>query len=147
MDVDIHEPRNDTEFELYYDLRWRVLREPWTHARESSKDEHERDAVHLGAWCDGRLVGVGRLHFNSPAEAQVRYMAVEPEFAGRGIGGRVLEELEARAATAGAKRVVLNARENALSFYRKHHYAIVGRSETLFDAIVHWCMQKDLPSS
>jgi GNAT superfamily N-acetyltransferase len=144
MEISLREPASGREFELYYDLRWRVLREPWTSERESGKDEHEADAVHLMAWAGEALVGVGRLHFNSPDEAQVRYMAVAPDGQGQGVGGLILAELERRARMAGAKRIVLNARERACDFYRKHDYQVVDRSGILFDAIPHWWMQKPL---
>jgi N-acetylglutamate synthase-like GNAT family acetyltransferase len=89
-------------------------------------------------------VGAGRLHFNSPTEAQIRYMAVEPDCVSRGIGSRILCELEDRARKLGAARVVLNARDTALGFYRKHGYRLVDQSGVLFDSIVHWWMEKDL---
>ena len=144
MDIELQEPRTAKEFEQYYDLRWRILREPWTTDRESSTDEREDEAFHLGAWCGAKLAGVGRLHFNSPKEAQVRYMAVERGYDGRGIGSIVLQALEQRARVQGAARIVLNSRETALGFYLRHGYARTDQSGTLFDAIVHWRMQKQL---
>jgi GNAT superfamily N-acetyltransferase len=144
MEIEVREPKPGEETERYYDLRWRVLREPWTSARESCTDDHEGDAFHVAAWMGSRLVGAGRLHFNSPLEAQVRYMAVEPDCAGRGIGSRILRKLEEEARRQGAARVVLNARETALGFYGKHGYRLVDRSGVLFDSIVHWRMEKDL---
>lgn len=144
MQVELRAPETERDFELYYDLRWRILREPRTHLRKSGRDEHEKDAVHLMAWAGETLVGVGRLHFNSPDEAQVRYMAVEEGFNGQGIGSIILQELERRAQAGGGKRIVLNARDRAVSFYRKHDYRLIDRSATLFESIVHWSMQKDL---
>lgn len=132
------------EFEHYYDLRWRVLREPWSQERGQERDEHEAGAVHLGAWLGDRLVGVGRLHFIAAASAQIRYMAVETDVQGQGIGGRILEELERRAQRAGARRIILNARDRALRFYQQHGYKVTHSSETLFNAIPHWEMQKPL---
>jgi len=133
-----------SEMDRYYDLRWRVLREPWSQERGRERDEHERDAIHLGAWLGERLVGVGRVHFVASDTAQIRYMAVEPEMQGRGIGGRILEELELRARQRGAKRIVLNARDRAVAFYRRHGYSVTHSSETLFNAIPHWEMLKTL---
>jgi N-acetylglutamate synthase-like GNAT family acetyltransferase len=142
MNIELREPKTADDFALYYDLRWRILRKPWTEDRESSKDEHESLAVHLMAWADNRLVGVGRLHFNTPQEAQIRYMAVEDSYSGRGVGTVVLKELEVRAERAGATRMVANARENALSFYKKHGYDLIDRADTLFDSLVHWRVVK-----
>jgi len=144
MGIEVREPGTPTEVGLYYDLRWRILREPWTKIKEQGRDEHEDEAFHLTAWEEGRLVGVGRLHFNSPEEGQVRYMAVEGDRRGRGIGGLILQELEDRARRARATRMVLNARADAVPFYRRHGYEQVDPSETLFDSIPHWRMRKEL---
>jgi len=144
MKIELREPTTERELELYYDLRWRILRERWTQVRESGRDEHEHEAYHLTAWDGAELVGTGRLHFNSAEEAQVRYMAVEETYARQGIGSMVLKALEEEAQRRGAKRIILNARESALPFYRKHHYALMDQSGTLFDSIAHWRMRKDL---
>lgn len=145
MDVELREPKTEEEFRLYYDLRWRILRKPWTRSRETAQDEFERDAIHIMAVSGGdRVVGVGRLHFNSPEEAQVRYMAVENGYTGLGIGGRILEELEERAGRAGAARIVLNAREGAAPFYKRHNYTLDGKATTLFDSVAHWRMSKEI---
>lgn len=145
MSIELREPKTEDEFRLYYDLRWRILREPWTLSRETATDDREPSAFHLMALEAGAtLLGVGRLHFNSPEEAQVRYMAVESGHNGRGIGSLILEKLEAHARERGARRIVLNARESAIPFYRKHHYLQCGRTNTEFEAVVHWRMVKDL---
>ena len=77
----------------------------------------------------------GRLHFNAPDEAQVRFMAVHEDARGRGYGSRILEGLEAEAARRGAQKLVLNARDNVTEFYAKHDHAVVGATEALFGAI------------
>ena len=145
--VIVREPSEASEIDSYYDLRWRVLREPWSQERGQERDEHEPEAIHLGAWIGNRLVGVGRLHFISPDTAQIRYMAVEPEMQGRRIGSRILEELELRAQQRDAKRILLNARDRAVRFYQQHGYSVTHSSETLFNAIPHWEMVKNLISS
>jgi GNAT superfamily N-acetyltransferase len=142
MDVEVREPANALDFDRYFELRWRVLREPWTDDRESGKDEHEAKAVHLMAWSGDEPVGVGRLNFNTPVEAQIRYMAVDPAWAGQGIGSTLLHHLERVAKNRGATTVVLNARESVHEFYIKHGYSISGDSYKLFGCIVHWRMSK-----
>ncbi|MGH9523873.1 MAG: GNAT family N-acetyltransferase, partial [Terriglobales bacterium] len=106
--TEVREPRSAAEMDAYYDLRWRVLREPWQKTRGEERDEHEPEAIHLGAWCRDRLVGVGRAHFVDSGTAQVRYMAVEEDWRGTGIGSEILRELEQRVCSSGAHRIVLN---------------------------------------
>jgi GNAT superfamily N-acetyltransferase len=142
--IEVRQPLNDEELARYYDLRWRILREPWTQERESGRDELEDQAFHLTAWTGDRLTGAGRLHWNSSEEAQVRYMAVEEGFGGQGIGSLILEGLEGEARRRGATRIVLNARETAVPFYRKHSYRLIDRSGTLFESLPHWRMLKEL---
>jgi len=143
MRVKIRAPETENELEKYYELRWRILRRPWGKLRGSEKDGIEEKAIHIIACIDDKVVGVGRVHFNTKKEAQIRYMAVEREYRGKGIGGLILKELEKRARNGGAKQIILNARENVVGFYKKHDYMIVERGHTLFGNIKHWRMQKD----
>ena len=141
-------PQTAAEWEDYFDLRWRVLRAPWDQPRGSEKDNREDDSEHLMiASPDSRPLAVGRLHFNTPAEAQVRFMAVDPQSQGRGLGSLILREFENRARTAGATSIVLNARDDAQRFYRKHGFVLVGPAETIFSAVKHVRMRKDLSQS
>lgn len=142
--ITIREPHSAQDFDLYYDLRWRVLREPLQQPRGSEKDDHEAHAVHLMAWANDKLVGVGRLHLNSADEAQIRFMAIEQEYRGRGIGAQILRALETRAVELGAGKIVLNARNRAVHFYQQHGYDTVGKATSLFGAVDHWRMGKKL---
>lgn len=90
------------------------------------------------------LLGVGRLHFNSISEAQIRYMGVAAHCQRRGIGSLILRALEQKAAVLGAGIIVLDARETALGFYRKHGYAATGSGHMLFERIAHLKMEKKL---
>lgn len=141
------EPQSDADWQNYFDLRWRILRAPWNQPRGSERDEREDKSIHLMI-CDASRApfAIGRLHFNSPHEAQIRFMAVEPEFAGRGFGSRILSELENRALSRGATRVVLNARKEATRFYLKHGYVTAGSGDTLFGAVEHVRMEKEIAS-
>ena len=58
------------------------------------------------------MLACGRLHFNALDEAQVRYMAVDENKRGRGYWSCILRGLEAEAARRGARKVVLNARDD-----------------------------------
>lgn len=139
------EPRSEADWQSYFDLRWRVLRAAWNQPRGSERDAQEDQSIHV-MLCDPsrHAVAVGRLHFRSPTEAQIRYMAVEEAFSGRGLGSRILRELESRASSAGIRRVVLNARKNAVPFYLKHGYAVTGPAGTLFGVIEHLRMEKEI---
>ena len=91
---------------------------------------------------DGIPIGVGRAHFISENEAQIRSISVEVEWSGKGIGSIVLKELEKIITAKGAKRIIIHARSSAVEFYKKNGYQVVEQSYTLFDEIEHFLMDK-----
>jgi len=138
-------PRTTDEWENYFDLRWRVLRAPWNQPRGSEKDDRETDSEHfMIVGPDSKALAVGRLHLNTPAEAQVRFMAVDPQAQGQGLGSLVLRECERRARAAGATSIVLNARDDVQGFYVRHGFVAIEPGETIFSVIKHVRMRKDL---
>lgn len=143
--MNIREPATAAEWETYFDLRWRVLRAPWQQPRGSERDAQDPTASHcLIQDNDKHAIAIGRLHINSPAEAQIRFMAVAPDHQGQGLGRTVLAELERRARQAGVSRIVLNARDSALAFYRKYGFQVVGPAHSLFGSIAHTRMEKQI---
>jgi predicted GNAT family N-acyltransferase len=143
--MDIRAPATPEEFARYYAFRHRLLRGPWGQPPGSERDKLEGQARHLMVTAEaGNVIGVGRLHFNSPEEAQVRYMAVDEDCRGQGIGRRILTALEEQAHTAGVRRIVLDARKPAERFYVKHGYRTLGEAHTLFGRIAHVRMEKTL---
>ncbi|MED6315135.1 MAG: GNAT family N-acetyltransferase, partial [Verrucomicrobiota bacterium] len=146
--VEIRAPETDSEFEAYYELRWRILRQPWGEARGTEIDELEDTATHVAAFDESRrLVGVGRLQHVESALGQVRYMAVEPDCRSQGIGQAILNELECLAKRQGMTTILLDAREHAVGFYLKNGYEVTGSSYLLFGVIPHSKMEKQLNDS
>ena len=143
--LELTAPVTDLDWEHYFDLRWRVLRKPWNQPPGSERDALDPESFHL--MLRGQpdaVVAVGRLHLNSPEEAQVRFMAVDESWRGRGLGSRILEGLEKQAHAQAMKRVVLNARQEAIDFYLKHGYLVEGPADTLFGTVRHARMRKDI---
>lgn len=138
-------PTTESDYEKYFDLRWRILREPWQQPRGSEKDELENMSHHLMA-CDetNNVIGVGRLHALSDSQGQIRYMAVATDHQGKGIGSLLLQELENLAIKNKFNSILLHARENALPFYLHHGYAQLEQSHLLFNSIQHFKMIKHL---
>lgn len=140
----IKSPQTRDEFFRYYDLRWRILRAPWKQPRGSEQDELEGQAIHIIAVEEDKIVGCGRVHFNTDDEAQIRYMAVENEWQGKGVGQMILNALEKKAKANSAKKIVLNARENVVKFYEKSGFKVIKPSYTLFGEIKHFFMMKEI---
>jgi ribosomal protein S18 acetylase RimI-like enzyme len=145
MKLIIGAPETPEQFEECLLLRWRILRAPWRQPRGSETDELDETAEHVAARdATGRLVGIGRLHFPRPTEAQIRYMATDECYRGRGVGRAILIHLEAIAVDRGVRRILLNARDPAVGFYERHGYRVVSAGPTLFGEIRHTLMEKRL---
>ena len=146
--MEVRSPETETEFRVYYNLRWRVLREPWGQPLGSERDEHDVTATHVAGYEeDKRLVCVGRLHAVGADVGQVRYMAVKESLRGRGLGQAVLDEIERLAKQQGMRTIVLDAREAAVGFYLRNGYVATGDGHTLFGEVRHTKMEKPLTGS
>lgn len=142
--MQLSQPETAEEFAQYYELRWRILRNPWGQPRGSEQDMEEASSYHLMASDGQQVIGVARLQFPGEDTAQLRYMAVANDWQGKGVGRKIVLHMEGVARQQGARHLFLHARDNALGFYRKLGYEIVEPSYLLFGSIQHYQMQKDL---
>ena len=140
-------PENNKEFREYDLFRWEILRKPLGKDIDSLKDEYEESAFHLIGIKDQKIIACGRLHFNKTYEAQIRYMAVSKDLQGTGIGKQVLKLLEKNAVENNAKKIVLNARDHAIDFYKTLGYKTVKEYTGSDTGIPHTTMEKIYLSS
>lgn len=70
---------------------------------------------------EGDVAGFGHLNADTGA---VEAVYVSPTYAGEGVGTRLLEALESRAAEAGVDELSLVSSLNAVGFYEHHGYAV-----------------------
>ncbi|MDO1450408.1 GNAT family N-acetyltransferase [Rhodocytophaga aerolata] len=138
-------PQSKQDFDRYYQLRWEILRKPWGQPKGSEVTTEEDSCIHAMVLADsGEILGVARLQFNSPQTAQVRFVAVAQQAQGKGVGKLLMEYLEKVAKEKGATEVVLDARENAVPFYKKINYQVTEKTYLLFNEIQHYRMVKKL---
>ncbi len=124
-------------------LRDRVMRKPLGHRIEEEDFSWEKDAVTLGAYENGVLVGSGVLSHKENLY-KVQYLCVEIPLQGRGIGGAILRELEKLALENNADKMWMEARVSAQKFYEKAGYTVVDSESYLIDAapVAHVIMEK-----
>lgn len=142
-DLQVTSPQTEKDWEDYYDLRWRILRAPWNQPKDSERVEDDKDAFHAMIRFNNMVIACGRIHFIDSQTAQVRFMAVEHEFQNMGLGAKVLQYLEAYAARHKIKKIILQAREEAIPFYVRNGYLIVKKTDLLFGTIQHYLMEKN----
>ncbi len=118
-DFTIRSPLSDLEWENYDNFRWEVLRKPLELSHIPLKDNLEDISFHfMGIDGDANIVSCGRVHLNNSSEAQIRYMGVDSKYRRMRLGSAMINKLEAEASLLGAKKVILNAREEAIKFYK-----------------------------
>ena len=141
---EIRSPTSEEEWERYDNFRWQVLRKPIKMSHIPLKDNLEEASIHLmGVTSEGKIIACGRLHLNTSYEAQIRYMGVSEDLRRSGIGSKMLKKLEDDAIKQGANQIMLNARENAVPFYKSLGYFEVGPYESDIQ-IPHTRMEKKI---
>ena len=141
---EIRSPASKKEWETYDSFRWEVLRKPLKMSHIPLKDNLEEVSIHLmGVTSEGKVLACGRLHLNTSEEAQIRYMGVSEDLRRSGIGSKMINKLEEEAINQGANQIMLNARENAVAFYKSLGYFEVGPYESDIQ-IPHTRMEKKI---
>lgn len=113
-------------------LRHRILLPGKPYAVTVDPLDHAAEALHLGISSGGRLVAVGTLHQEDESgrtevrAGRIRGMAVEPEFAGSGLGTAILAALTDHARAAEYRYLWCKARDSAITFYAARGFRTVG---------------------
>jgi N-acetylglutamate synthase-like GNAT family acetyltransferase len=132
------------QIDAIINLRYAVLRKPWDKPKASATDELELRSINAFIGQDGKTIACGRLQDNSSGLGQIRYMAVHPNFQGKGLGKLIVAKLEEQANAIGLTTIELQARENAVEFYKSQGYVVKEMSFKLWDIIQHYLMTKEL---
>lgn len=142
--IEVKIPQTQQEWDSYYDLRYRILREPLGKERGTERNEGDETATHFALFENKELLAVARLDRVDETTCQARFVAVESHLQGKGYGKKIMTALENEAIALGYEKLVLHARDYALPFYEKLGYTLVGPSYKLFDVLQHFEMFKVL---
>lgn len=127
------------------ELRFRILREPLGHDRDSVRFAFEADSVHVVAVEANTVVGCVLFQPDGQGGGRLYQMAVGQWLQGQGIGSQLVRFLEAALAEQNIERIELHARDTAVPFYAKLGYRCVGEP---FEEVglPHRIMEKSLGS-
>lgn len=131
-------------------IRHRVLREGKPVESCVFQDDFSIDAQHFGAFVDKKIVGVVSLFknknttFNAESQWQIRGMAVLPEYQNKGFGRQLVLHCENVVSNKKCATIWFNARENAVNFYKKMDYKIIGSAFTIEKIGLHFVMYKKI---
>lgn len=138
-------PESEEDFDKYFAFRWEMLRKPWNYPLGSEKDEYEQVSHHrMIVDADKNVLAIGRLHFNTSEEAQIRHIAVAASQQGRGLGKMIVSALEGVARHEGVERIVTNSRELSMPFFKSCGYEVAGESPNELGTLSRSLMIKKL---
>ncbi|MDA8929471.1 GNAT family N-acetyltransferase [Gammaproteobacteria bacterium] len=138
----IRSPKTPNDWSKYDDFRWDILRKPLKLSHIPLKDDLEDISTHLMAVDNQEsVIACGRIHMNTSNEAQIRYVGVSLNHRRTGLGSKMIDRLESIGRVKGAKKIVLNARAEAIKFYESLGYIETGPYESDIK-IPHSSMEK-----
>jgi N-acetylglutamate synthase-like GNAT family acetyltransferase len=132
------------QIDTIINLRYDILRMPWNQPKETSSDGMEDTAINAFIEDNGKVIACGRLQDNTGGVGQIRFMAVDANYQGKGLGKLIVAKLEAEAKRIGLTTIELQARENAVEFYKSQGYVVKETSFKLWDIIQHYLMTKEI---
>jgi len=109
-----------------------------------------QSTFHLGLFYNKKLIGTATFlksindNFKEKTQYQLRGMAILTEFQGKYLGNNLLLEAEKLLTQKGITLIWCNARDTAVSFYKKHNYKIIGNAFQISKIGTHYVMYKIL---
>ena len=134
-----------------YPVRHEVLRKGKPIETCQFKGDDDDNTTHFGLFLENKLVGIISIFkeknnlFSETNQYQIRGMAVLEAFQGKGLGVELVKEAENHCINLNADLIWFNAREKAVTFYKKLDYTIIGDSFIIPDVGPHFVMFKKNP--
>ncbi len=141
--MEIRSPETDEEWDMYYDLRYRILREPLDQPRGSERNELDAIGVHFALFENDRICAIARLDQADEITGQVRFVAVDDIYRGKGYGRLIMDACENASQERGDLKMMLQARDYAVDFYEHIGYTLKEETHLLFGVLQHFKMEKN----
>ena len=136
---------NSAAHKQMIELRNDILRKPLGLSFTPADFQKEQQDILIGAFEVNKIVGCCVLTKVNERTIQLRQMAVNNEFQGKGVGKKIVQYAEKIAQEEKYETIMMHARSVAVSFYKKLGYAIEG-NEFMEVSIPHFMMKKNLKS-
>lgn len=142
----IKSPVTRDDFKAYYDLRYKVLREPWGLPKGTEKDDFEPISQHFMAVNEktGEIVGCAKLFEKEEGVAWLSHLAVASKHQRSGIGKLIMDYLEDLARSQGYKKIGCLSRLNTTAYFEKAGYTVSGLPTHYFGTTQVVWMEKNL---
>ena len=142
MTITVRVVTHASERDAAFDIRRRVFQEEQGVTAGDEFDADDARATHVLATAGETPVGTGRIVFRAD-DAKIGRMAVQKDWRGRSVGRAIMEELTRIANARKVRRLVLHAQVQAIPFYARLGFHIVGK-EFEEAGIPHRRMEREL---
>ena len=95
-------------------------------------DDLEEKTIYVTGYLNDKALATARIYETSPGTYKVQRVALLNNYRGKGLGIDLMNEIKQYAAKNNGKKLVLDAQDHALPFYKKLGYTIC--SEGFMDA-------------
>lgn len=137
--------RSEYDVERIIQLRYKMLRAPWNQPIDTATDGLEHESVNAFIEDERKqIIACARLQDNKNTIGQIRFMAVDGNYQGKGLGKLLVNFLEQKGKEFRFRKIELQARENAVDFYKSCGYDIKEKTFLLWGVIQHYRMEKEL---
>ncbi len=132
-----------SEYLQMVELRYQILRKPL--GLDFSEEYLSKEKSDYLCVCkeSDRTIGACILTPIDSNIIQLRQMAVDTDYQGKGIGQKLIDFAEQTAIDNGFHKIVLHARKTAVPFYEKLDYMIISDEFTEV-GILHYEMEKNI---
>lgn len=113
-------------YDLSISLRDKILRKPLGLEFKAEDLAEEYKDFHLGILYRGDLLACLVLSPRANGDIKMRQVAVDEHYQSKGIGSILVRESEKFCQQNGFLRIVLNARDTAVKFYKRMDYVVEG---------------------
>lgn len=145
--IQIKTPLTREDFKAYYDLRYRILRQPWAQPRGTEKDDYEPISQHFMAvdTDTDEVVGVIKIYEKEEGVGCFSHMAVVSLRQRQGIGQMLMDAVEDHARNMGYRTIGCYSRLNTTLYFEKAGYRIAGLPTHYFGTTQVVWMEKEVP--
>lgn len=139
-------PQTREEFKEYYDLRYKVLREPWGMQKGTEKDDFEPISKHFMAVDEesGKILAVVKLYEKEPGVGCFSHLAVATSEQNKGIGKILMNFIEEEAKKDGFTSLGMLARLNTTAYFERAGYKMKGLPSHYFGTTQVVWMEKPI---
>lgn len=140
----------ESQLEPIIEIRHKVLRENQPRSSCYYPEDLYKNTIHFAAYYDDTIIGSASIYkeqhpdFSLKQSWRIRGMAVLPQYRNHGTGSELLTTCVNHAIRLNGEVIWCNARTNAVKFYKRSGFKVVGKEFEIENIGPHFLLAKNL---